>query len=37
MVVFCAVMVLLYEVSVVHFIIQGPGLTVEKVSELKAL
>ncbi len=30
-------MILLYEVSVVHFIIQGSGLPVEEVSELKAL
>ncbi len=34
-VVFCAVLILLYELSVVNFIIQGPGLFVERVSELK--
>ncbi len=36
-VVFCAVLILLYELSVVNFIIQGPELLVDGVSQLKTL
>ena len=36
-VVFCAVLILLYELSVVNFIIQGPDLLVDVISQLKTL
>ena len=35
--VFCAILILLYELSVVNFIIQGPDLLLEGISELKTL
>ena len=36
-VVFCGVLILLHELSVVIFLIQGPDLLVDRISQLKTL